>query len=67
MAARHENGLLLMPTIDHLFDRGFIGFENSGELIVLPVAPRPFAKPYGGGDGPGGERGDIHQWAETFS
>lgn len=36
-----ENGLLLTPTIDHLFDRGFIGFENSGELIISPVAHRP--------------------------
>jgi putative restriction endonuclease len=36
-----ENGLLLTPTIDHLFDRGFIGFENSGELIVSPVAHAP--------------------------
>jgi hypothetical protein len=36
-----ENGLLLTPSIDHLFDRGFIGFENSGELIVSPVAHRP--------------------------
>ena len=25
-----ENGLLLTPSIDHLFDRGFIGFENNG-------------------------------------
>jgi hypothetical protein len=25
-----ENGLLLTPSIDHLFDRGFIGFEDSG-------------------------------------
>jgi putative restriction endonuclease len=25
-----ENGLLLTPTIDHLFDRGFISFENAG-------------------------------------
>jgi putative restriction endonuclease len=33
-----ENGLLLTPTIDHLFDRGFISFEDSGELIVSPVA-----------------------------
>jgi len=32
------NGLLLTPTIDHLFDRGFISFENSGELLVSPVA-----------------------------
>jgi hypothetical protein len=36
-----ENGLLLTPTIDQLFDRGFIGFENSGELIVSPVAHAP--------------------------
>lgn len=33
-----ENGLLLTPTIDHLFDRGFIGFENNGDLIISPVA-----------------------------
>jgi putative restriction endonuclease len=32
------NGLLLTPTIDHLFDRGFISFENGGELLVSPVA-----------------------------
>src|SRR6266478_4167877 len=36
-----ENGLLLTPTIDHLFDRGFISFENSGELIVSPIAHAP--------------------------
>ena len=33
-----ENGLLLTPNIDHLFDRGFISFEDSGTLIVSPVA-----------------------------
>lgn len=33
-----ENGLLLTPTIDHLFDRGFISFEGSGRLIVSAVA-----------------------------
>jgi putative restriction endonuclease len=33
-----ENGLLLTPSIDHLFDRGFISFENGGELLVSPVA-----------------------------
>lgn len=32
------NGLLLTPTIDHLFDRGFISFEDSGELLLSPVA-----------------------------
>jgi putative restriction endonuclease len=32
-----ENGLLLTPTIDHLFDKGFISFENDGDLIISPV------------------------------
>ena len=36
-----ENGLLLTPSVDHLFDRGFIGFENSGELIISPIAHTP--------------------------
>jgi len=36
-----ENGLLLTPTVDHLFDRGFIGFEDDGTLIISPVADRP--------------------------
>ena len=36
-----ENGLLLTPTIDHLFDRGFIGFESNGDLLISPVAHRP--------------------------
>ena len=36
-----ENGLLLTPSIDHLFDRGFIGFEDKGNLIISPVAHRP--------------------------
>jgi putative restriction endonuclease len=35
-----ENGLLLTPSIDHLFDRGFIGFENNGKLLISPVAHR---------------------------
>lgn len=35
-----ENGLLLTPSIDHLFDRGFISFQNDGGLIVSPVAHR---------------------------
>jgi putative restriction endonuclease len=36
-----ENGLLLTPSIDHLFDRGFIGFEDSGGLVISPVAHLP--------------------------
>ncbi len=33
-----ENGLLLTPSIDHLFDRGFISFEDNGELLLSDVA-----------------------------
>jgi putative restriction endonuclease len=33
-----ENGLLLTPSVDHLFDRGFISFEDDGELLISPVA-----------------------------
>lgn len=33
-----ENGLLLTPSIDHLFDRGFISFDNNGDLLISPVA-----------------------------
>ncbi|MGB8583308.1 MAG: HNH endonuclease signature motif containing protein [Candidatus Sulfotelmatobacter sp.] len=36
-----ENGLLLTPAMDHLFDRGFISFEDSGLVIVSPVAHAP--------------------------
>jgi putative restriction endonuclease len=42
-----ENGLLLTPSVDHLFDRGFIGFEDSGNLIISPVAHRPSLKRMG--------------------
>jgi putative restriction endonuclease len=35
-----ENGLLLTPNIDHLFDRGFISFEDSGRLLVSAVADK---------------------------
>jgi len=32
-----ENGLLLSPDVDHLFDRGFISFEDSGSVLISPV------------------------------
>ncbi|APV51646.1 HNH endonuclease [Betaproteobacteria bacterium GR16-43] len=32
-----ENGLLLTPNADHLFDRGFISFEGNGDLLISPV------------------------------
>jgi hypothetical protein len=28
------NGLLLSPHVDHLFDRGFISFKDSGDILV---------------------------------
>ena len=31
-----NNGLLLSPHIDHLFDRGYISFESDGTLLVSP-------------------------------
>ena len=33
-----ENGLLLTPSIDHVFDRGFISFRDDGRLLISPVA-----------------------------
>jgi hypothetical protein len=36
-----ENGFLLTPSIDHLFDRGFISFEDNGTLLISPVAYKP--------------------------
>jgi hypothetical protein len=42
-----ENGLLLTPSIDRLFDRGFISFEGNGRLIVSPVADRPSLRKMG--------------------
>jgi hypothetical protein len=35
-----ENGLLLTPNIDRLFDRGFISFADDGQLLVSPVADK---------------------------
>lgn len=32
-----NNGLLLAPHIDHLFDRGYISFDNDGHLLLSNV------------------------------
>jgi len=42
-----ENGLLLTPSADHLFDRGFIGFEDNGDVLISPVAHRDSLKRMG--------------------
>ncbi|WP_371923078.1 HNH endonuclease [Agarivorans sp. TSD2052] len=31
------NGLLLSPTLDKLFDRGYISFTDDGSLIISPL------------------------------
>lgn len=33
-----ENGLLLCPNIDFLFDRGFISFADDGSLLISPTS-----------------------------
>ena len=42
-----ENGLLLTPSIDHLFDGGFISFEKNGELLLSPRADKMSLKKMG--------------------
>jgi putative restriction endonuclease len=42
MSSNHErldpyNGLLLLPQYDHLFDAGFISFDDDGRLLESPV------------------------------
>jgi predicted restriction endonuclease len=34
-----NNGLLLAPHIDHLFDQGYISFTDVGDLLVSPRCP----------------------------
>lgn len=34
-----NNGLLLVPHIDHLFDRGYITFMSAGALVISPQLP----------------------------
>ena len=46
-----NNGLLLSPQFDYLFDRGFITFETGGNLLVSRAVPSSVVKnwkiPYG--------------------
>lgn len=35
-----ENGLLLTPDVDALFDRGFLSFKDNGDVLISPVADR---------------------------
>jgi hypothetical protein len=39
-----RNGLLLQPSLDHLFDKGLISFEDSGRIILASgINPRDLA------------------------
>ncbi|MBO6825357.1 MAG: HNH endonuclease [Sneathiella sp.] len=42
-----NNGLLLSPHIDHLFDKGFISFEDTGRLIVSSELAENLQKAWG--------------------
>jgi predicted restriction endonuclease len=35
-----QNGLLLTPSIDHLFDKGYVSFRGGGDLLISPRADR---------------------------
>jgi hypothetical protein len=35
-----NNGLLLAPHVDHLFDQGYISFTNGGGVRISPKCPR---------------------------
>jgi predicted restriction endonuclease len=34
-----HNGLLLLPQYDKLFDKGYVSFDDGGQLIVSPALP----------------------------
>ncbi len=42
-----NNGLLLSPHVDRLFDKGFISFDDAGELIVSKRLPAEVQKRWG--------------------
>ena len=35
-----NNGLLLSPHVDHLFDKGFISFSEEGRILISPYLDR---------------------------
>lgn len=42
-----SNGLLLAPHIDHLFDRGFISFDDAGLILISPALTPSIAGAWG--------------------
>lgn len=56
-----HNGLLLAPHADLLFDRGWIGFEDSGGLMVSADLPKEVARAMGFNLKPGRQCGKFSQ------
>jgi predicted restriction endonuclease len=42
-----NNGLLLAPHVDRLFDRGYISFEDNGTLLMSPSLPKEVVSAWG--------------------
>jgi hypothetical protein len=42
-----DNGLMLGPHVDHLFDNGYIGFTDVGDLLVSPRCPAAVLQAWG--------------------
>ena len=42
-----ENGLMLTPSVDHLFDKGFITFDDDGQVVLAEVAHKESLKRMG--------------------
>ena len=61
-----ENGLMLTPSIDHLFDRGFISFDDNGQLLISPVAHRESLSRMGIPDGTGSNVGTFSQGQRSY-
>lgn len=37
----HYNSLLLVPSLDKLFDKGYIGFESNGQILISDRIMKP--------------------------
>lgn len=61
-----DNGLLLTPDADHLFDRGFISFDGNGDVLVSPVAHLPSLARMGLDPGKLGNVGRFSTAQQTF-
>lgn len=42
-----DNGLFLAPHIDHLFDRGYISFDDEGRVLVSPLLAPSVVRAWG--------------------